>query len=59
MKIASGIELQQIPSNNSSDIEFRDLMKVYKDHTEEPFSFLENHTAFPLDNPLRFRKNVL
>ena len=59
MKIASEIELQQIPSNHSSDIEFRDSMKVYKDYTEEPFLFLENHTTFPLDNPLRFRKNVL
>ena len=34
-------------------------MKLYKDYTKEPFSFLVNNTILPLDHPLRFRKNPL
>ena len=59
MKIPNKRELQQIPSNHSSDIEFNDFMKLYKDYTKEPFSFLLNDTTLPSDNPLRFRKSLL
>ena len=31
-------------------------MKVNKDYTKEPFSFLVNKTTLPADIPLRFRK---
>ena len=34
-------------------------MKLYKDYTKEPDSFLVNGTTFSLDKPLRFRKNLL
>ena len=34
-------------------------MKLDKDYTKEPFSFLVNNTTLPLDNPLRSRKNLL
>ena len=59
MKILSKAELQQIASNNLSDINFRDFMKLYKDYTKIPFSFLVNDTTLFADNPLRFRKNSL
>ena len=59
MKIPNERELQQIGSNHSSDIECKDFMKLYKDYTKEPFSFLVNDTTLPSDNPLRFRKNLL
>ena len=52
-------ELSQIASNHSFDIDFKDFMKVYKDHTKEPYSFLVNDTTLSSDNPLRFRKNLL
>ena len=32
-------ELQQIASNHSSEIEFKDFMKLYKEYTKEPYSF--------------------
>ena len=35
MKISKNRELQQIPSNHSSDIEFKDFMKLYKDETKK------------------------
>ena len=31
---------------------------IYKDYTNEPFSFLVNDTALPSENPLKFRKNL-
>ena len=59
MKIPNKIELQQIALNHSSDIDFKDFMKIYKKYTKEPYSFLVNDTTFPSDDPLRFRKNLL
>ena len=34
-------------------------MKIYKTSTVELYSFLVNDTSLPLDDPLRFRKNLL
>ena len=39
MKIPNKIELQQIALNHSSDIDFKDFMKIYKKYTKEPYSF--------------------
>ena len=58
MKILSKRELQQIALDHSSDIDFKDFMKIYKKCTAEPYSFLVNDTILP-DDPLRFRKNLL
>ena len=59
MKIANKRELQQIALNHSSDIDFKDFLKIYKKCTAEPYSFLVNDTALPSDDPLRFRRNIL
>ena len=59
MKIPNKRELQQIVSNHSSDIDFKDSMKLYKDYTKEPYSFLVNNTTLSSDNPLRFRTSLL
>ena len=45
MKIPNKREYQQIASNHSSDSEFKGFMKLYKDYTKEPFSFLVNDTT--------------
>ena len=39
MKIPNKRELQQIALNHSSDIDFKDFMKIYKKCTAEPCSF--------------------
>ena len=39
MKILNKRELQQVTLNHSSDIEFKDFMKIYKKCTSEPYSF--------------------
>ena len=59
MKIPNKRELQQIALNHSSDIDFKDFIKIYKKCTTEPYSFLLNDTTLPSDDPLRFRKNLL
>ena len=59
MKISNKRELQQIALNHSSDINFKDFIKIYKKCTTEPYSFSVNDTTLPSDDPLRFRKNLL
>ena len=59
MKIPNKNELQRIALNHSSDINFKDFIKIYKKCTAEPYSFLANDATLPSDDPLRFRKNLL
>ena len=59
MKIPNKGELQQIALNHSSDIDFKDFIKIYKKCTAEPYSFLVNDTNLLSDDSLRFRKNLL
>ena len=59
MKTPNIRELQRIALNHSSDIDFKDFIKIYEKCTAERFSFLVNDTTLPSNNPLRFRKNLL
>ena len=56
MKIPNKRELQQLALNYSSDVDFKDFMKIYKKYTAKPYFFLVNDTTLPSENPLRFRK---
>ena len=59
MKINNKRELQNIAINHSSDMDYKDFMKIYRECTKEPFSFLTIDTALPASDPLRFRKILL
>ena len=60
VKIPNKSELQQITLNHSSDIDFKDFIKIYKKRcTAEPYSFLVNNAILPSDDSLRLRKNLL
>ena len=59
MKIPKKRQLQQIATNHSSEIDVKDFMKLYKDYTKEPSSFLVNDTALSSDNSSRLRKDLL
>ena len=59
MKTPNKRELQQTALNHSSDIDFKDFIKIYKKCTAEPYSFLVNDTTLPAGDPLRFKKNLL
>ena len=54
IKIPNKRELQQIALNHSSDIDFKDFMKIYKKCTAEPY-----YTTLPSDDPLMLRNNFL
>ena len=59
MKILNKRELQQIALNHSSDINFKDFIKIHKKCTTEPHYFLTNDATFSSSyNPLRFRNNL-
>ena len=45
IKIPNKRELQQIAINYSSDVDFKDFMKIYKKYTAEPYTFLVNDTT--------------
>ena len=58
MKIPNKRELQQIAISHSSDIDFKDFIKIYKKCTYKPYSFLVNNITLSSDDLLRFRKNL-
>ena len=58
MKINNKRELQNIAINHSADIEYQDFIKIYRECTKEPYSFLTIDTTLLSSNPLRFRKNL-
>ena len=57
MKIHNRREFQLIAINHSDDIDYKDFLRIYRNYTKEPYSFLSINTASPADNPVRFRKN--
>ena len=59
MKIPNKRETQQIALNHSSDIDFQDLLNLYKMSTAKPYYFLVIDSTLASDNPSRFRKNIL
>ena len=59
MKIPNKQELQGTASNNSSDIDFKNFMNLYKTCTGKPYYSLVIDATRASDNPSRFRKNLL
>ena len=57
MKIHKKRESQKIAINHPTDIDYKDFLKIYRNCTKEPYSFLTIDTTLPADNPMRFRKN--
>ena len=59
MKIYNKGELQQIATNHSADIDYKDFMKIYRKCASEPYSFLTIDTTSAINNSSRFRKILL
>ena len=57
MKIHNKRELQQITINHSADIDYKDILKIYRNCTKESYSFFTIDTALPANNPMRFKNN--
>ena len=49
----------RIAFNHSSDIDFKNLMNLYKKYTAKPHSFSVIDATLASDNGSRFRKNLL
>ena len=58
MKIHNKRELQNIVINHSADIDYKNFLKMFRNCTNQPYSFLTIDTTLPADNPRRFRKNL-
>ena len=58
MKRNNKIELENIATDHSADIDYQDLMKIYRKCTKEPLNVLTINTTLPASGPLRFRKNL-
>ena len=59
IKIHCTRELKNIAFDHyhSADIDYKDYMKIYRNCTKEPYSFLTIDTTLPADNHMRFRDN--
>ena len=56
MEIYNKRELQNIATNHSGDVDYKDFMNVYRKCTSEPYSFLTIDTTLPANNYLKIRK---
>ena len=58
VKINNKRALQNIAINHSADIDYKDVLKIHRECTKEPYSFLTIDTTLPTSDPLKFRKNL-
>ena len=54
MKINNRKELQNIAINHSADFDYKDFVRIYRQYTRKPYSFLTIDTTLPVSDPLRF-----
>ena len=59
MTISNKTKLQNNAVDHSVDIDYNDFVRIYREHTRKPYSFLTIDAALPASDPLRFRKNLL
>ena len=45
--------------NHSTDIDYNDFVRIYRECTRKAYSFLTIDTTLPTSDPLRFRQNLL
>ena len=58
MKIDNKRELRNIADTHSTNIDYQDFIKIYRECTKEPYNFLTIDTTLLDSDPLRFRKNL-
>ena len=54
MKINNRRELQNNAINHSADINYKDVMKIYRECSKESYNFLTVDTTLPASDHLRF-----
>ena len=59
MKINNRRELQNIAITHSTDIDYNNFVKIYRECTRKPFNFLTTATTLPASDSLRFEKKFV
>ena len=59
IKINNRKELQNIAINHSTDIDYYDFVRIYRECTRKLYSYLTIDTTLLASDPLRFRKSLL
>ena len=59
MNVNNRKELQNIALNQSADIDYNDFVRIYRECSRKPYSFLTINTTLFASAPLRFVKNLL
>ena len=58
MKINNKKELENIAINQSADIGYKDFVKIYRECSKEPYSFLIIDTTLQASDLLKLRKDL-
>ena len=58
IKISNKKELQNLAMNHLADNDCKNFIKIYREYTKEPYSFLTIDRTLPASSPLTFRKNL-
>ena len=58
MKINNRKELQHIAINHSADNGYNVFVRIYRECSRKPYSFLKTDTTLPGSDPLRLKKNL-
>ena len=53
MKTNNKRELQNIAINHSANIDYQDFIKIYRECTKEPYTFLTIDTKLPASDPFK------
>ena len=56
MLINNRIELQNTATDRSADIDYKDVMEIYRECTKELYSLLAIDTTLAASNPLNLQK---
>ena len=59
MKISNQIELSNIAQNHTSDIVYKDFLKMYCNYTKKTYDFFTTENTLPSDNSLKYHQNLL
>ena len=59
MKISNQIELSNIAQNHTSDIVYKDFLKMHRNYTKKPYDFFTIDNSLPSDNSLKYHQNLL
>ena len=59
MKISKKRELENIAKSHSTDIDYKDFVKIYREYRKEPYSFLTIDTTLWASDLVRFSKNLV